>query len=315
MAANKTVSSLNSRLYEIESDLKDVLLMLMLGRSRTNDWHYPHIGEFLFNYFMVACHLDVNICIRLWYHHSHLIAYAILGEDPSFECQVLPEYEWSGIEAEAFRWALETLDKFRQRFAQEWKGSLVSSVRQDNLKRIAFLEQKGFCYRGQFTEVNMIRSLDEPLPHREIPEGFQVRTMTQIDNIGERARVHREVWQPWSVGNISADDYLRFMRLPGYMPELDVVTLAAYGTMAAYVNGWIDPINRIGDLGPVGARPAFRQQGLTRLAMLESLRRMQALGMERVCVSTGVSNMPAMNLYSSLGFKVVNKYLDYGQEE
>jgi len=79
----------------------------------------------------------------------------------------------------------------------------------------------------------------------------------------------------------------------------------------AYVNGWIDPVNRIGDLGPVGARPAYRRQGLTRAVLLECLRRMKARGMDRVCVSTGVSNTPALRLYESVGFKTVNTYLEY----
>jgi ribosomal protein S18 acetylase RimI-like enzyme len=45
--------------------------------------------------------------------------------------------------------------------------------------------------------------------------------------------------------------------------------------------------------------------------MIESLRRMKAYGMERVCISTGISNTPARNLYTSMGFKVENQYLDY----
>jgi len=36
---------------------------------------------------------------------------------------------------------------------------------------------------------------------------------------------------------------------------------------------------------------------------------MQALGMRRVCIST--NNTPARNLYESVGFTVVNRYLDY----
>jgi mycothiol synthase len=75
--------------------------------------------------------------------------------------------------------------------------------------------------------------------------------------------------------------------------------------------GWIDPRNRIGDFGPVGALAAYRRQGLTRAALLESLRRMQVYEMERVCVSTGESNTPAIRLYESLDFRIVNKYLDY----
>ena len=81
--------------------------------------------------------------------------------------------------------------------------------------------------------------------------------------------------------------------------------------IAAYVNGWIDPLNRIGALGPVGARPAYRRQGLARAALLECLRRMQARGVDRVCVSTGASNTPALRLYQSIGFMVAGRQLEY----
>jgi len=94
-----------------------------------------------------------------------------------------------------------------------------------------------------------------------------------------------------------------------------VVAVTPDGVIAAYVNGWIDPLNRIGDFGPVGARPAYRRQGLTRAALLESLRRMQAHGMDRVCISTGESNTTALRLYESIGFKRVNKYLEYVKTE
>jgi ribosomal protein S18 acetylase RimI-like enzyme len=101
------------------------------------------------------------------------------------------------------------------------------------------------------------------------------------------------------------------MQLPGYDRNLDVVAVAPGGVIAAYVNGWIDPINRIGDFGPVGARLAYRRQGLTRAVLLEGLRRFQAYRMDRACVSTGVTNTPALRLYESIGFKIVNKYLEY----
>jgi ribosomal protein S18 acetylase RimI-like enzyme len=126
-----------------------------------------------------------------------------------------------------------------------------------------------------------------------------------------RAASHRDVWLPWSDGNISDEDYARFMQMPGYQRDLDVVTVAPDGVFAAAVTGWLDPVNRIGDLGEVGTLPAYRRQGLMRPALLECLRRMQAYGMERACVSTGVRNLPAIRLYESIGFKTVNQYLDY----
>ena len=306
--------SLTSRLYASEEDLRGMLDMLMEARARTHDWHYAHVGELLFNFFMVACHLNPQEHIRLWHAEgSKLVAYAILGEDPSFDCQVLPEYEWSGIEAEAFAWAEMRLAELRQRDVKQWGGAIVSGSRQDDAQRIKFLEQHGFCYSGEFAEVNMLRSLSEPIPEVPIPPGYRVCTMAEVDDISDRAAAQREVWRPWTVGNVSDGDYARFMQLPGYHPDLDAVTLTPAGVIAAYVNGWIDPLNRIGDFGPVGARPAYRQQGLTRLALLESLRRMQSYGMDRVCISTGIANTPALGLYGSIGFKIVNKYLDYVQ--
>ena len=73
--------------------------------------------------------------------------------------------------------------------------------------------------------------------------------------VRQRAAAHREVWQPWTVGEVSDEDYAGFMRLPGYERELDIVAVAPDGTVAAYVNGWLDPLNRIGDFGPSGRGP------------------------------------------------------------
>jgi mycothiol synthase len=303
-----------SRLYETERDLSEMENLLMHARARTNDWRYAHIGELAFNYFMVACHLNPRDHIRLWYADDQLVGYAILGEDPAFDCQVLPEYEWSGIETEALRWAEARVEELRQRDPKRWGGALVAGSRQDDAKRIAFLEQRGFRYCGDFAEVNLLRALDEPIPESRLPDGYQTRAVAATGERADRAAAQREVWQPWTVGNVSDDDYARMMRLPSYQRDLDVVTVTPDGIIAAYVNGWIDPVNQIGDFGPVGARPAYRRQGLTRAALLEGLRRMKAYGMNRVCVSTGVSNTPARQLYASIGFKIVNKYLDYVKE-
>jgi hypothetical protein len=60
-----------------------------------------------------------------------LVGYAILGEDPSFDWQVLPEYEWSGIETEAIAWAETRLAELRQGDARRWGHHFVSGARQD----------------------------------------------------------------------------------------------------------------------------------------------------------------------------------------
>ncbi|MBN2149241.1 MAG: GNAT family N-acetyltransferase [Anaerolineales bacterium] len=314
---DKRADLMASRLYETEKDLLQMQALLMEARAQTDDWRYAHIGDLLFWFFMVACHLNPKEHIRLWHDGNKLVGYAILGEDPSFDCQVLPDYTWLGIEEEALEWAESRIAELRNTDAQRWGGQLVSGSRQDDAKRIVFLEQHGFYLGGEFSEVNMLCALDGRIPESIVPAGYQVRTVAKTAaeyNRGElsnRAEAQRDVWRPWTVGNVNDEDYAYFMSLPGYDSELDVVAVAPDGVIAAYVNGWIDPVNKIGDFGPLGARPAYRRQGLTRAVLLECLRRMQERGMNRVSVSTGVLNIPAIRLYEGVGFKIVNKYLEY----
>lgn len=302
-----------SRNYESEQDLLAMLDLLMTGRAATDDWRYPHVGDLMWWFFMVACHQDPREAIRLWHDESgRLVGYAILGEDPSFDCQVAPEHAWSGVEDEALDWTEARLAVLRQREPGRWDGPLASGARQDDARRIRFLEAHGFRYSGEFAEVNMLRGLDEPIPAPLAPPGCQVRSVrNEPGDIAARAAAQHVVWQPWTVCNVSSDDYAALMRLPGYRQELDVIAVTPDGVTAAYVNGWLDPLNRIGDFGPVGALPAYRRQGLTRAVLLECMHRMRAAGMDRVSVSTGVNNAPARALYESVGFRVVNRYLDY----
>jgi ribosomal protein S18 acetylase RimI-like enzyme len=309
--------SLTSRPYEGEADLKRMYALLMEARLRTGDWRYWHVGELAFGFFMIDCHLDPRKHVLVWHDGEKLVGYAMLGDDAYFDWQVLPVYEGKGIEEQALAWAEALLAELRAGDAERWKGPMMVGTREDNAERIAFLEQHGFR-RGEYIEVNMLRSLDAPIGTQALPEavppGFTVRSVaTAAAEVSDRAAAHREVWHPWTVGEVSDEQYARFMRMPGYDCDLDVAAVAPDGTIAAYVNGWLDPVNKIGDLGPVGAREAYRRQGLTRAVLLECLRRMKARGMDRVCVSTGEDNVAARGLYESIGFRIVNRYVEYAR--
>jgi mycothiol synthase len=297
-----------SRNYASDADLQQMLDLLMESRALTDDWRYLHVGDLLFWFFMLLIHLEPYRHIRLWHAGEKLVGYAMLGEDPSFDVQVHPQYAWHGIEEQALDWAETFLAELRQSDPERWGGQLVSSARQDDPQRMAFLERHGFRPGGEFSEVNMLYSLDAPIPAPVVASGCQVRAMQQ-DELNNRAGAQRVVWLPWSVGQVSDADYAKLMQLPGYDPELDIVSVAPDGVIAAYVNGWNDPLNKIGDFGPVGTRPAYRRQGLAKAALLECLRRMQAQGMQRVSVST--NNLPAQRLYEAVGFRVVNEYIEY----
>jgi len=302
---------LTSRPYAGLDDLRDMRALLMAGRARAGDWRYAHLGLLAWDFFMVVCHLDPEAHIRLWHDASgRLAAYAMLG-DEQLDWQVLPEHAWLGIEGEALEWGEALLADLRRHNPERWGGPLVATARQDDAARIAFLEESGFRYRGESAEVDMIRTLDGPIPEAWFPGGFRVCGLAGRGEATERAAAEQDVWQGFTVGDVTGEQYAALMTLPGYDIGLDVVAVAPGGAIAAYANCWLDPVNRIGDLGPVGARPAYRRRGLTRAVLLEGMRRMKAAGMDRVCVSTGIGNTAAQRLYESAGFTVVNYCRDF----
>jgi ribosomal protein S18 acetylase RimI-like enzyme len=285
--------------------------LLMDARARSDDWRYWHVGDLMWAFLSLTSHLNPQDRIRLWHdEQDSLVGFALVGEDPAFECQVLPEFVWAGIEQEALAWAEALRAELAKNDVKRWGGAFIWGARQDDASRIAFLEGHGFR-QDDHIEVNLLRSLDEPPPEATIPDGYHIRAVAESGEAGQRADIEREVWHPYS--DISGDDYTHLMRLPGYHRDLDVVAVSPEGVIAAYVNGWIDPLNQIGDFGPVGAREAYRRRGLTRSVLVEDMRRMRNLGMNRVCVSTGESNAPARRLYESLGFRVVNQYLTFAK--
>lgn len=302
---------ITSRPYQFESDLVAMQTLLKESRSLTDDWRYAHVGDLLFWFFQIAIHLNTFEHIRLWYEDDKLVGYCLLGEDPSFDVQVYPDFVWQGIEEQALEWTENRLVVLRQIDPTFWGGNLVSGSRLDDPIRITFLEQHGFRQGGEFSEVNMICNLDHDIPAGTVPIGYVIRSVAEQGELANRAEAQRDVWRPWTVGNLKDEDYAIMMQLPGYDRELDIVAVAPDGTIAAYVNGWNDDLNKIGDFGPLGTRPAYRRLGLMNAVLLECQRRMQARGMNRVSVSTGVSNISAQKLYEGVGFKIVNQYLEY----
>jgi ribosomal protein S18 acetylase RimI-like enzyme len=81
--------------------------------------------------------------------------------------------------------------------------------------------------------------------------------------------------------------------------------------VGAFCIAWPDAVNQVGLFEPVGTHPDFQRQGLGKAVMLETLRRLQRAGMRQAIVSTGADNTPAIHLYASAGFRIVNRLMTY----
>src|SRR5262249_19215312 len=151
------------------------LLMAARSCTDTDEWRYWHVGDLLWAFLALTSHFDPHEHICLWHNeHGTLAGFALVGEDPAFECQVLPEDAWAGIEEEALTWAVTRRTELAARNAQRWGGAFVWGAQQDDALRIAFLEQHGF-QRGDHVEPTLLRSLGETLPQVTLPDGYHIR--------------------------------------------------------------------------------------------------------------------------------------------
>ena len=100
--------------------------------------------------------------------------------------------------------------------------------------------------------------------------------------------------------------YLRFMRLPVYESERDLVAVAPDGTISAFMIWWPDQ-SGIAQIEPFGTHTKFHRQGIGRSLMYFGLRRMQQAGITAIRVGTGEERLDATAFYEGVGFEVVGR--------
>ncbi len=166
------------------------------------------------------------------------------------------------------------------------------------------LEERG--YRpGKGTEVHRRRSLEDPIPERQLPLGITVRSL------GGREELPARSWASWRGFHPDDPDedyegwewYLNVQRMPLYRRDLDIVAVADTGEVTAITTAWYDDVTRSAYFEPVATVPEYRRQGLASQVILEGLRRVKALGADLALVGTG-EGMAANEVYGALGFEV-----------
>jgi hypothetical protein len=82
---------------------------------------------------------------------------------------------------------------------------------------------------------------------------------------------------------------LRTLCHPDYVPDLDLVVATPDGRLAAFCIGWLNqrPASKpTGQIEPLGCHKNFRIYTLGRVALTETLRRLQACGARTIHVET-----------------------------
>ncbi len=141
------------------------------------------------------------------------------------------------------------------------------------------------------------------LPDTALPVGFAVRHV-ELHEAQQRAAVHRVGWSDFG-SRVSTDSYQEVMAAWPYRADLDWVVEAPDGGWVASALAWLDDLNQVGLLEPVGCAPAYRRRGLARAVNVAALHALRRAGATRAVVAPrGDAAYPVPGrLYRSIGFQ------------
>ena len=276
--------------------------------NREGQDRFMHIGDWLWQLHLREDRLPAaRENLRIWTDDDGQILGFCWFQSGGMEIQVDPAASPAGeIEREMVAWAMS-------RQGTEADGS-TSELSRTHLNTTIARSQSSPILVSRSPAKTATISFVKTCEHRQfdvtVPTGATVRAVDIDRDLEDRVAIHREVWHP---SRFTAASYAAVRAAPGFVPELDLVAVAPDGTIAAYCICWYDPVNRIGEFEPVGARERFRRQGYGLALMHEGLRRLQDLGAMEAIVFSSATNAASHGLYSRSGFTVDGQYHTYAR--
>jgi ribosomal protein S18 acetylase RimI-like enzyme len=293
---------ISGRAYAGPDDLARMVALVAACRAAAPDGDYEYVGDVCWGMRL----LDTpEHDVRLWEQRGEVVAYArVAPGGRSILWQIRPELD-DALREEALGWCLD-------RAREVAGGGLVGAeARPGNIASIALLERSGFRQASAD-----LAELAWTLPHRIEPlvrAGFSLRGYEPTD-LDRYVALHRAAWSTRRPSTYDVEQHRRVSLSPAYRPELNVIAVAPDGELAASCIGWLDEVNRLVQIEPVGTHPTYTRQGLARAVVLESVERARTLGATRAVIYTSTSNEPAMALYRQIGFEPIDRVIAFEGE-
>ena len=178
------------------------------------------------------------------------------------------------------------------------------------------LEEHGYTEEG-CDEVYMARSLDSEIRSVPEPTGCSVRVLDSDDpaQVQERGDAQVDAFleaQPYAEVAAWMTRTMRHQLAYGRPKRHpSVVAVEASGTVVAFADPFFDDANRVGEFEPVGTRKKLHRRGLAKAVLTRGLVLMKQAGMEKAVVRTGFANAAAIAAYSSVGFEISDRLMNY----
>ncbi|MGQ9548099.1 MAG: GNAT family N-acetyltransferase [Roseiflexus sp.] len=286
--------AVTSRLYADEDDYARMRQLVAEIEALEGPLVYCHVGNLDWWRYTDEDTHALATRIRLWFdHQGALVGFNWLSEH---QADILVHPAHRSIEPAILDW-IEHLSRLD--VDDPHPHVSVWSYAHDTWRN-DLLSQRGYQRTEHFLSLG-VRDLGQHVAEPDIPPDYVIRTMNGEDDIHARVEAHCDAFAP---SRMSIARYRAVMHAPGYRPDLDLIAVTVDGTVAAFCTLWFDPINRVGEIEPLGCRTAHRHRGLARTLVLEGLRRLQGYDARRVMVFYGSEpeDQPAQHFYASLGF-------------
>jgi ribosomal protein S18 acetylase RimI-like enzyme len=288
---------IGSRGYRSPEDLEALRRMLIETFEINQTMHNWWIDRFESGTYFQPGEDGWTSGLQLWHDDSKLVGavHPRSGAPNEAYIQIYPDYRH--LEPEMIQWAENNL---------HGGESLSFWVFEFDAKRQRILESRGYERTGRYGYERW-RSLSEPIPEMELPEGYVLRP---LDREGDADLMADAINAAFGRTFHTGEWYRRVQSAPSYRCDLDLAAIAPNGAIASFATAWHHPRNDIGAFEPVGTHPDHRRLSLARSIIHEGLRRLRELGANRVKVGTGM-NPAANSLYESLGFTRYERNHEY----
>jgi ribosomal protein S18 acetylase RimI-like enzyme len=299
------------RPFRDEADLDKMRAILVKGREARGPTYYVHVGDLNWWVFYLDQDEDLRQRAHLWERRQDgvVVGWALVSPRFSaFDLFVHPEVWDTGRAESMFAWA----EEWASDIVQERGGTSLQTVwiSEHDTRLIAHLQSRGFA-RSDGCIICMQRELDRGLLQPALPHGFSVRPVAGEHEARPRAAASHAAFGSSQLLGRYQRRYLAFMRSPVYTPKLDLVAVAPDGRIAAFCICWLDGVNRVGHLEPVGTHPDFQRRKLGTAVLQAALWRMAEHGMMVASVCVESSNVAGQAFYSSAGFRPLFKLLTF----
>lgn len=296
---------LKARGYEGRDDVRSVCRLVAESRTST-----AHAGDL--QLMLSEPSLDPAQDVRLWEEDGQLAGFAMVR--PSCGELVFEMKDGARrheVETELMGWATGRMQ--RAAAARGERRLFVTSAREFDGERISLLERRGFT-RDEHHCVYMHYTLDAEIPLPKLTAGFVLRHLAGARELRAYVAAHRNAF--W-MDNLTVSWRRGVLRMPYYLPELDLMAVAPGGEFAACCFCWLEGAGddtkgaKKGYVQTLGTRPKFQNEGLGRALFVEALRRLQSHGASVAVGQVDALNTQILRVCERIGVRPLHKIYRY----